>query len=227
MSVTIYQPAIHRRPRTPGSVDRMSPIPQVTQGNKVTGSGNGVSNFSFSHTVQSTYENRILLVFLVGGATGTISTFTYNGVAMTYGVTVTSSNAFATVYYMINPPTGANTVYADTAAGWWMGYMSIDFYNVHQSTTPTFDSGSGSGQGTLDATFTLSQGDAMAGALAYWDNGADATDGATGQIALLNEYVDGAWKNRGAKNSGSGSTVISWSNLNNDAGLVGIRMFHV
>lgn len=67
---------------------------------------------TFSHTTGSG-SNRLLVVTIAmrGGAGGVITGVTYNGVSMTQVTTeALTGSAHATIYYLVNPASGSNTV---------------------------------------------------------------------------------------------------------------------
>lgn len=104
------------------------------------GASTGTSPLTWSHTNASN-SNRLLVVAISVGATTSpnCSGVTYNGSAMTLlGSARSTSTIQATLWYLLNPSTGANTISATvtgtgnlTANG-----AATSYYNVKQSAQP-------------------------------------------------------------------------------------------
>ena len=107
----------------------------VTGGNRNPIAGN---NLSFSHTC--TGSDRFLLVFVADNMSGNVTGITYNGVTMTdisSGYNVNGA-VDLTVYGLIAPATGANTVSINFAASSsWGAAVAHSYTGVDQSTFPT------------------------------------------------------------------------------------------
>lgn len=109
-----------------------------------TSSGN---NTNFTHTTPSGLTNSVLVVG-VGTHQGIITGVTYNGTAMTQ--IAVGSSAFdedGSVWLLLNPDAGANTVAITRSGGSWHGAYAITLSGVKQTTTVTnakVDSASGS-----------------------------------------------------------------------------------
>lgn len=98
---------------------------------------------SWSHTC--TGANRYLLVAWTIDSS-TITSATYNGVAMTELTRYSAAGRVTVVWGLVAPATGANTV-AITAGGSWGGGGAVSFTGVDQTTpsdTPTENTGSSS-----------------------------------------------------------------------------------
>lgn len=91
------------------------------------------TSVSGSHTIGSG-SNIIVWVFMSYNA-GTHNGITYNGVAMTYaGIFCTNGGSVTVAYYLINPPTGTNTVVGNTTASATILLAVHSYFGVHQST---------------------------------------------------------------------------------------------
>jgi hypothetical protein len=87
-------------------------------------------------------SDRLLIVSVVtitGGATNPSYVY-YNNVAMTFANTVNnpSSGTYIRTYYMMNPPTGNNTIIVRWAAATRGGIVAASFNNVSSQYTPPF-----------------------------------------------------------------------------------------
>jgi hypothetical protein len=106
-------------------------------------SGAGVNsgtNSLFYHTCSG--EDRFLVVNIVttsAGAPTDPSYVYYNNAAMTFANTVINGGVYLRTYYMVNPPTGNNTVIVRWAASTTRGgIIATSFANVSQLVTPPF-----------------------------------------------------------------------------------------
>lgn len=99
----------------------------------VSGTGGTTSPRDHSHTVTGTDT----ILFVVTFSQGTVSGVTYNGVAMTslgtYGYTVPTGNG--TMWYLINPTTGTNTVSITHSGSFTIG-VSASYTGAQQSGQP-------------------------------------------------------------------------------------------
>ena len=107
--------------------------------------GNSVASLSWAHTTSSN-TNRILIVTATaiksgaGGQSNQPTGVTYNGVALTKHLeqdSYVSGFGFLVMWYLINPPTGSNTVvvtWADATNNLGLAATAGDFYNVDQVT---------------------------------------------------------------------------------------------
>lgn len=109
----------------------------VTVGNLGGTNGTGVSSISWSHTCSGTKGLLIVAVSFdrASGGTPDVTGITYNGVAMTVlEVDLGSQNGRLSVWYLVNPDNGANTVEVT-----WDGSVtnirtaSRNFNGVHQT----------------------------------------------------------------------------------------------
>lgn len=115
----------------------------------------GTTN-TFSHTVASGQSNQILLVTVDAGAT--VSSVTYNGVALTQlgSKTVSGSEALS-LWYLLAPAQGAHNVVITCASSTFIIGASTSYYNVAQTGTfGTLASNAGSGTSSTNTVTTTS-----------------------------------------------------------------------
>lgn len=189
-------------------------------------SGNQV--ITWSHTCSGT--NRLLVV---GYGLGTSSdagltvAATYNAISMTATTLVHTNNGtsgFVQMFYLINPPTGANTV-SLTASGpgtFAIEGGSISFDGADQTTgIRNFNSAFGSST-TPSATITSTAGNMV---VAIVTNGNTiASSSQTSQYIANNTggATGGGCCNAGATAAGSSSVNMSWTVSSDDWAVVGM-----
>lgn len=94
------------------------------------GANSNTTTLSFSHTCS--WTNRILIVwFYTWDGTNNISSVTYWGTAMTLWASCVLSN-YLYIYYLINPPTWANTVLVTKGNPQWIEGFSISYTGASQ-----------------------------------------------------------------------------------------------
>jgi hypothetical protein len=101
--------------------------------NASTTQGNATS-YTWSHTVTATNPRRILVVLLAARsspASDIITGVTYGGVAMTRATADFAVQPGAYIYYLLNPPTGANNVVASAASAFNTVCFAASYYNVN------------------------------------------------------------------------------------------------
>jgi hypothetical protein len=101
------------------------------------------NNGDFSHNHPAGFSNDALIV-VVGTHQGVITGITYGGQAMTQ--LSLGSSAFdedGSIWILLDPPTGSNTVDITRSGGSWHGAVAISLINVKQTTTVTQVSESG------------------------------------------------------------------------------------
>lgn len=92
------------------------------------GNNGGGTTISWSHTASGT--NRLVVASIsANNSMGAISAFTYGGVAMT----LYRNDGLIATYYMINPPTGAQTIAVTYANFSFVEGESISVTNAHQT----------------------------------------------------------------------------------------------
>lgn len=131
----------------------------------VDGGANATGNtapLTWSHTVTSTGTNRILIVGVAmrNAAAQTVAAngVTYNGVVLTQlDAQDVASASRIEMWYLLNPPTGANTVSVTTTADVRMAAGATSYTGVDQTTpfgTQSKNSGSSFGTDVITATVT-------------------------------------------------------------------------
>lgn len=179
-----------------------------------------VSSLTFSHTVNATGANRVLIVrpwHWDGAGPKTVSTVTYGGQALTFAAGVT---AFAAnnehrneIWYLINPPTGANNVIVT-----WSGSISAAraaagaYVDTHQ-TTPVGTAANASGTtATPTVAVSSASGELVIDLVNFYLNTAGAVTFGAGQTQefLLNQGVSNQ-SGGGSSEPGAASVTMSWT----------------
>ena len=140
------------------------------------------TSITVSHTVQSTYANRIVIAFVYqfnGGDIQAANSVTYAGVAMTQlgGVTSGDLDSRVSLWYLVAPTTGANNCVASCPVGGtpYFKMHVADYYFVNQ-TTPfgTAQTGTGTATSTTVTAVTTTAGDLVIGGVQHVANEATA-----------------------------------------------------
>ena len=106
------------------------------------GSNGGATTLTISHAVQSTYGDRLVVVYAGTTTTTAPSGVTYAGVAMTKLVEVATTNTHGSIWYLVNPTTGTNNAVITYASGpTHSGGVVADYYYCNQD-NPFSSSGS-------------------------------------------------------------------------------------
>lgn len=183
-----------------------------------TATGSGSGPFTWSHTCSST--DRFLLIGVsYYTAAATISALTYNGVALTVvpSSTVTIGQYTSTLYSLIAPDSGSNTVSITfTATVYDFGAGAIAFSGAHQttplgtaatasntSTTPSVNVTAASGELVIDTLTIVHTGTLTVGA--------DQTQRWNGVSSI------GHIKYASSSEDGVATTTMSWSNSTSQA----------
>lgn len=116
------------------------------------------ATISWIQTV-GTQSNRILIVSLAGGNTGaTFPTVLDNGTPMTKITRIGRSGGDSEMWYILNPPSGANTIYANQVPSNIASAGSSEFYNVDSvSPIDTYALAQGSGTSETNSITTTSK----------------------------------------------------------------------
>jgi hypothetical protein len=114
-----------------------------------TGSGTTVT---YSHTCSGT--NTILFVAACSYTADRITGITYNGVSMTFINKTSRSTAFISLYYLINPSTGANNVVVSSSPSDTIHSISVSYAGVKQSAQPDNNTTTSAGTQTVATTLT-------------------------------------------------------------------------
>jgi hypothetical protein len=123
------------------------------------GSTNSATSWTFSHTV-GVGSNRLLVVSVLGdvvSGANDITGVTYAGQAMTLATSVqtgSGANRKTYLYYLLNPPTGANNVVITSTTAHFLGGNAASYTGVKQTGQPDATVSHG-GSGSL-SSFTTS-----------------------------------------------------------------------
>jgi hypothetical protein len=133
------------------------------------GSAGSTTTLTLTHTVQSTYGGRLLIVY--AGSTGTPSPsgVTYAGVAMTKLVDQASTGMHGSIWYLAAPTVGSNdAVITYASAPTQHGGVVADYYYCNQD-EPFRDSGSAinNNANSLAASATVRDDDLVVGMMYY------------------------------------------------------------
>jgi len=165
-----------------------------------------VSTKTFAHTVAS-QANRVLMV-TSQTASGGISTATYAGKAMTKLTSGGAAGARVGIFYLIDPPAGANNVVIKFN-GTVTGHASASsFYNVSQ-TSPFRDTATITGTGTTASrTVVSATGDLVFDAVCV-----DTTNALTVGAGQTQNWTNAANTVRGgsSRENGAASVTMSWT----------------
>lgn len=171
-----------------------------------------VTSRTWQHTC--TGSNRILFVsFYTGTAYGSVSSVTYNGVAMTQINHVTGGNEEGFLYYLVAPATGTNNVVVTIANSDSLGGSSLSYTGANQTAQP--DANIAEHSTTTSPTSTLTVGANNSWAVIWLRNDTDGNSTAgTGSIARIGT---GSGNNQGY-DSGGEVDAGSFSMTINQAG---------
>ena len=191
--------------------------------NSVSGLG-AVSSYSWAHTVGTGLSNSILIVgATVEKSSGfEASTVTYNGVSLTkkVGVGTGTAQLKASLWYLLNPPSGAHTVQVtlsgtvgtDGAAGGAVSLSGVD------QTTPMPTTNSKAGTGTPSQSITTVNANSWTVHAMSFDSSSTKTTTGTGQTRRW-ALAAGGMSGQGSTlaTTTAGSYTMSWSGSDNYA----------
>lgn len=174
------------------------------------------SSLSWSHTC--TGADRILIVGIAQRNGRSVTAITYNGVAMT--LIGTSGDTFTTIsmYYLLAPATGANTISITfSSSDSDNNGMAVSYTGVHQ-TTPlgTFVSASnpGSGSTTPSVTASSASGELVVDTVSVQSSATQSITVGSGQTQR-NNVIGGATSSEVvggmSEEAGAASVVMSWT----------------
>lgn len=181
-----------------------------------TASGVPQSSRTFSHTCSG--SNRLLIVDVCNdedSSAVTVSSVTYNGVALTQRITVNRSNSIrASIWYLIAPATGANNVVVTLASSQEFVAAARSYTGVSQ-TTPLGTAASANATSTAPSVNVSSAADELvhdvvdvigsntytigAGQTERWTK----TASSSGVVDVVNA--------RGSTEVGAATTTMSWT----------------
>lgn len=101
----------------------------------VTGAGAGAPGTNFSHTVNTTSTSSLLIAFIAGDTTMSVSSITYNSVALIQLNGAITNSIEMQEWYLGQPSTGANNLNVQTAAVETYA-IAIVSYDGTNSTSP-------------------------------------------------------------------------------------------
>lgn len=119
------------------------------------GQADGTTTVNWSHTCTGS-ELVLYVAFSCSSGVGT-PTVTYNGVSMTKDASAPFNGATSTLYYLINPATGANTVLISSVTAGDIQGCSFSVTGGKQTGIPYTLTTSSAGSGTHTGTTTLTE----------------------------------------------------------------------
>lgn len=179
----------------------------------VSSTGGSGSSFSWSHTCSG--SNRVLLLGIGWYDTAdTVSSITYNSVAMTLVPSSTATNGqyTAALYYLTDPTTGSNTISVTfTGSVFDFGGVALSVTGADQS-TPLGTANTASGTSTTPSvTITSASGELVLDTLIIAHSGTLTVGGS--QTQRWNAITGGGFIKGGASTEdGAASVTMSWSN---------------
>lgn len=189
---------------------------------------NSSATLSWSHTCSG--SNRLLVVGVAVGAltdTGITTGVTYNGVSMTSLTLVHSNNqtgGYVQMFYMIAPPTGANTVAVTVSTSVdAITAGSVSFTGVNQ-TTPLTNTNTNFGNGTTaSVAVTTNSGDMIIDAICTGTGfGTGSTQ--TNRWNRFNDSTTGAGVAAQSTATGSGSVTMGYDVTSDWWGIIGTNV---
>ena len=180
-----------------------------------TGSGGATESdtdgtFTFSH-VTGTLTNGILFVWITWSSTATtVSSVTYNGVAMTQAAYATANGRATALYYLVNPSAGTNNVvitFSATAGRVICGAHTWSGANSTQ--TPQTQSANGTGT-TFTVTCGTNSGELIVDCIAAVFSSGDVVAVGANQTERGNRGV-GASVGGSSSQDGADGGVMSWT----------------
>ena len=176
-------------------------------------SSNGAGPFTWSHTCSGT--DRLLRVTTSHfDSSDTISSITYNGVALTAvpGGSTNNGQYYVTAYYLIAPDTGTHDIVVTvTGSVFDFGAGAISYTDAHQ-TTPLGTAVTATGTSTTPSVTVSSAADELVDDGLVIIHGGTLSVGA-GQTQRWNAIASSGFiKYAGSTEGGAASTTMSWSN---------------
>ena len=176
------------------------------------------STYSWSHTCWSVNRYLFVSVSMLSVAGSSVTSITYNGVAMTFiGAQASAVGAVRVeLWGLIAPASGSNTVAVTLSAALDSVASAISLNNVHQ-TSPTegFNSATATNVGAADATVnvtTVADNDWVLDGVATDDTAITVGAGQTSRNNVTGALGSGANSTEGPKTP-AGSVTMSWTNV--------------
>ncbi|MGD8500463.1 MAG: C25 family cysteine peptidase, partial [Phycisphaerales bacterium] len=178
--------------------------------------GGDTQTDNWSHTVTASGSDRILIVEVsyVGGTDNYVDSLTYGGQALTLAGEIDQSlNVGTEIWYLVNPPTGTNTVSLSMYQQNMIKCGAASFVNVDQATPlGSFFSASGlSDSVSVDVT-GVNEGELVIDSLAV--KSADSATVGADQTELWNEFYLSEIRSAASTEpspDGGGTVSMSWS----------------
>lgn len=170
---------------------------------------------TFSHTVGS-LTNGILFVWMVYQTTSTtISSVTYNGVAMTEAIEQTT-NRRTVLYYLLNPASGAHDVVISGSANFGRVCAGAHSWSgAHSTQSPQTQTGSGTGT-TPSITVGTASGELIVDVLGIAFTSGDTLTVGSNQTER-GKITGGATTGASSSQDGADGGVMSWTDSNSRA----------
>lgn len=174
---------------------------------------NGAGPFTWSHTCSG--SDRLLRVTTSHfDSSDTISSITYNGVALTAvpGGSTNNGQYYVTAYYLIAPDTGTHDIVVTVSGSVFdFGAGAISYTDAHQ-TTPLGTAVTATGTSTTPSVTVSSAADELVDDGLVIIHGGTLSVGA-GQTQRWNAIASSGFiKYAGSTEGGAASTTMSWSN---------------
>ena len=174
---------------------------------------NGAGPFTWAHTCSG--SDRLLRVTTSHfDSSDTISSITYNGVALTAvpGGSTNNGQYYVTAYYLIAPDTGTHDIVVTVSGSVFdFGAGAISYTDAHQ-TTPLGTAVTATGTSTTPSVTVSSAADELVDDGLVIIHGGTLSVGA-GQTQRWNAIASSGFiKYAGSTEGGAASTTMSWSN---------------
>jgi hypothetical protein len=181
------------------------------------GTAGNSTTVSWSHTCTGSdrYLRVGVSIWQFGGET--VSSVTYNGVALSQLSTADTGNAHAELWHLIAPDTGTNTVLV-TLSGTPQGIVAgaVSFTDAHQ-TTPAGTAVTATGTSSAPSVAASSASGELVQDVVCIDNVGNLSVGA-GQTARWNTTTGGGWADGGGSTEPGDATVtMNWSSTGSGA----------
>jgi hypothetical protein len=181
-----------------------------------------IANWSTSNPATASFtcsgSDRILFVGVFTNGTVTALSATYNGVSMTQLAFFTDANTPTgnkqAVFYMVNPPTGSNTVSVTRTGGANMSIIAASYNGVDQSNpidAHVTDAGTGTAPSFTTSSVTVSNSDNwLVGLFRDVDNKVTSAN-ILSFVASTSTVFEEVWDSNGAAGAGSKSVTYTIS----------------
>ena len=176
------------------------------------GQANGAGPFTLSHTTSGADRVLVVGVIIHAGAGITITSVTYNGVAMTVIPSSTITGTYAvSLYGLIAPASGANTVSISISGNAEIGFGAMSLTGADQ-TTPFGTANTATGTSTTPSvTVSSASGEIVVDTGQIFHSGTFSVG--AGQTSRWSSFSTGGWvKHFGSTEPGDTSVTMSWSN---------------